>query len=54
MKQPPPSADVVRKNLSFSAAISGGKSSKGGASAGADILGSIMMGMQQNNVQKKD
>ncbi len=47
-KKQPPSVDVVRKNLNFSRPPGAGS---GGA--GGDILGSIMMGMQ-NNMQKKD
>ena len=41
--------DVVRKNLNFSRPPGAGS----GGAAGGDILGSIMMGMQ-NNMQKKD
>ena len=48
-KKQPPSVDVVRKNLNFSRPPGAGS----GGAAGGDILGSIMMGMQ-NNMQKKD
>merc|ERR1719457_397291 len=46
-KKQPPSVDVVRKNLNFS------RPPGAGSGGGGDILGSIMMGMQ-NNMQKKD